>query len=217
MNPIRVLLADDHTLVRAGLRSLLEGIPGIEVVAEAGDGQETIVLAGKYNPDVVLMDIVMPVLDGLEAAARLTTQYPRTRVLMLSMNASEEYVLQALRSGASGYLLKNVSPSELASAVRAVAEGEIYLDRAVSQQVMAAYVRRVGGESGPHEKLSPRQREVLRLIAEGCSTKEIATRLGIGVKTAETHRQQLMESLRIHDVAGLTRYAIRIGLVSPET
>ena len=168
MKPIRVLLADDHDLFRAGIRSLLQDLAGIEVVAEAGDGREALRLCQAHHPDVALMDIMMPELNGLDAAARLAAISPGTRTIILSMNAHEEYVLQALRSGAVGYLLKNISPTELEQAIRAVARGETYLSPAISRHVIAAYLQRVGGgEVSSLGRLTPRQREVLQLIAGG--------------------------------------------------
>ena len=214
---IRVLLADNHTLVRSGLRALLENIDGIQVVAEAGDGREALHLIAVHQPDVVLMDIAMPEMNGLEATARVVKEYPNVRVVILSMHANEEYVLQALRSGAVGYVLKDAGLSELELAVRASSRGETYLSPAVSKHVVADYVRRVGDESSSVKQLTSRQREILQLIAEGRTTKEIADSLYISIKTVETHRMQLMKRLDIYDVAGLVRYAIRIGLVFPET
>jgi DNA-binding NarL/FixJ family response regulator len=216
MKPIHVLLAEDHALVRAGFRALLENLHGIQVIAEAGDGREAMRLIETHRPDVVLMDITMPGLNGLEAAARVANEFPYVHVIILSMHANEEYVLQALRAGAAGYLLKDADPTELELAVTAVARGETYLSPPVSKHVIADYVRRVGDESSSLVQLTPRQREVLQLIAEGHTTKEIARMLGISVKTVGTHRTQLMERLDIHDIAGLVRYAIRVGLVSPE-
>jgi DNA-binding NarL/FixJ family response regulator len=216
MKPICVLLAEDHALVRAGFRALLENLHGIQVIAEAGDGREAMRLIETHRPDVVLMDITMPGLNGLEAAARVANEFPYVHVIILSMHANEEYVLQALRAGAAGYLLKDADPTELELAVTAVARGETYLSPPVSKHVIADYVRRVGDESSSLVQLTPRQREVLQLIAEGHTTKEIARMLGISVKTVGTHRAQLMERLDIHDIAGLVRYAIRVGLVSPE-
>lgn len=217
VKPIRVLVADDHALVRAGIRALLQALPDIEVVAEAGDGREILPLIETHHPDVVLMDIAMPGMNGLEAAARVARDCPAVRVVILSMHASEEYVLQALRAGAGGYLLKDAATPELELAIRAVARGETYLSPRVSKHVVAEYIQRVAGEAGPLELLTPRQREVLQLLAEGRTTKEIAQRLDISVKTVETHRAQLMARLDIHDVAGLVRYAVRVGLVSPDT
>jgi DNA-binding NarL/FixJ family response regulator len=216
MKPICVLLAEDHALVRAGFRALLENLPGIQVVAEAGDGREALRLIETHRPNVVLMDITMPGLNGLEAAARVASEFPYVHVIILSMHANEEYVLQALRAGAAGYLLKDADPAELEMAVTAVARGETYLSPPVSKRVIADYVRRVGDESSSLVRLTPRQREVLQLITEGHTTREIARILDISVKTVETHRTQLMERLDIHDIAGLVRYAIGVGLVSLE-
>lgn len=209
----RVLLADNHTLVRAGLRALLQNIEGIQVIAEAGDGREALRLIAEHQPDVVLMDIAMPEMNGLEAAAHVVKEFPQVRVIMLSMHANEEYVLQALRIGAMGYLLKDAGISELELAIKAISQGETYLSPAVSKHVVANYLQRVGNEPNSLEQLTSRQREILQLIAEGKSTKEIAELLFISVKTVETHRMQLMKRLDIHDVAGLVRYAIRMGLV----
>jgi DNA-binding NarL/FixJ family response regulator len=222
MSSIRVLLADDHALVRAGIRALLQNLAGIEVVAEADDGREALRLIAELRPDVVLMDIAMPGLNGLDTTARVTKEFPQVRVIMLSMHANEEYVLQALRSGAAGYLLKGARLPELELAVTSVARGETYLSPAASKHVVSGYVQRAsrGGHSEadarPAERLTPRQREILQLIAEGATTKEIAQHLQISVKTVEMHRAQLMERIGIHDVAGLVRYALRIGLIQPE-
>jgi DNA-binding NarL/FixJ family response regulator len=216
MKPIRILLADNHTLVRAGLRALLESLEGVQVVAEAGDGREALRLIEAYQPDVVLMDVAMPEMNGLEATVRVVKEFPNTRVIILSMHANEEYVLQALRAGAIGYVLKDSGVSELELALRSVFRGEAYLSPAVSKHVVSDYVRRISGESSSLNQLTPRQREILQLLAEGRSVKEIASRLVISVKTVETHRSQIMERLDIHDVAGLVRYAIRIGLVTPD-
>lgn len=213
---LRVLLADDHALVRAGLRKLLESLPDIEVVGEADDGLAVLALAAQLHPDLVLMDIAMPGLNGLEAAARLTKAHPQTRVLILSMHQNEDYVRQALRAGAAGYLLKDSAPAELELALKALRRGETWLSPAVSKGVMSDYVQRLRGEETPGEALTPRQREILQLIAEGHTTKDIARRLDISIKTVETHRSQLMKQLDLHDVAGLVRYAIRAGLISSE-
>ena len=211
---IRILLADDHALVRAGFRALLEALPDIIVVAEASDGREALRLATEHKPDIVLMDIAMSELNGIEASARLVKALPRTHVVVLSMHANEEYVIQALRGGASGYVLKEADAAELDIAVRAVMRGERYLSPGVSRQVVDDYVRRLGPGEGSLEQLTPRQREILQLIAEGHSTKDIARKLDLSVKTVETHRTQLMDRLDIHDVAGLVRFAIRTGVVS---
>ncbi|MBP6504694.1 MAG: response regulator transcription factor [Rhodoferax sp.] len=216
MTPVRVVLADDHVLLRAGLRKLVEAVDGVTVVGEANDGLSLLALAQELQPDLVMMDISMPVLNGLEAAARLAKSMPRTKVLMLSMHQSEEYVRQALRFGASAYLLKDAAPVELELAIRAVLRGETYLSPAVSRSVVSDYVQRLRDEPASGTGLTPRQTEVLQLIAAGLSTKEIARRLDLSVKTVETHRTQLMKQLDIHEIAGLVRYALRIGLVSPD-
>jgi DNA-binding NarL/FixJ family response regulator len=213
---IRVLLADDHALVRAGIRSLLGAMVDVQVIAEASSGEEALELAARDLPDVVLMDIAMKGITGLEAAARLRERHPSVRVVILSMHSGEEYVLQALRAGAVGYLLKDAATGELELALRSVMRGESWLRPAVSRQVVEGYVQRVGGEAAP-DLLTARQREVLRLVAGGKSTKEIAFLLNLSVKTVETHRAQIMERLGIRDVAGLVRYALRTGLVPPES
>ena len=214
MSVVRVLLADDHTLVRAGLRKLLESIPDVCVVGEADDGLALLALAEQLQPHLVLMDIAMPGLNGLESTARLTKSWPQIRVLILSMHQNEEYVRQALRNGACAYLLKDCAPLELELAFKAVLRGETYLSPAVSKGVVSDYVQRLRGEQQPGAQLTPRQREVLQLIAEGQSTKEIARRLDLSVKTVESHRSGLMKQLDIHEVAGLVRYAMHMGLVT---
>jgi DNA-binding NarL/FixJ family response regulator len=214
--PVRVLLADDHTLVRAGIRGLLQGLQGVEVVGEAGEGQEALRLAQTLRPDVVLMDIGMPGLNGLEVAGRLATLDGSIRVIILSMHTSEEYVLRALRAGCAGYLLKDSAVAELEVAMRAVARGETYLSPAVSKRVVDDYVSRTGGVTDPLDALTPRQREILQLAAEGHSSKEIAERLAISYRTVEAHRAQVMERLGVHDLPGLVRFAVRVGLIRPE-
>ena len=214
---IRVLLADDHQLVRSGIRALLQGLADVEVVGEAETGRQALELIAKHRPQIVLMDVMMPELNGLEATGRITREFPETRVIVLSMNSAEEYVLRALKAGAAGYLLKNASLSELDAAIRAVAAGQTFLSSAVSQHVIDSYVQRTGAdETDSLERLTARQREVLQLIAEGLSTKRIARKLHLSDKTVETHRMHLMERLDIHDIPGLVRYAIRKGIVSAE-
>jgi DNA-binding NarL/FixJ family response regulator len=210
---IRVLLADDHTLVRAGIRGLLANLAGVEVVGEAEDGYEAVRLAELLKPDVVLLDVGMPALNGLEAAARIVKFDATIRVVILSMHMSEEYVLQALRAGAAGYLLKGSAVAELEVAVRAVARGETYLSPAVSKRVVDDYVSRTGGATDPLAALTPRQREILQLVAEGHTNKEIGQRLGLSYRTVETHRNQLMKRLDVHDLPGLVRFAVRVGLI----
>jgi len=214
MTVSRALLADDHTLVRAGLRKLLETLPNIKVVGEAGDGLALLALAEQLQPDLVLMDITMPGLNGLDATARLVKSQPGIRVLILSMHQNEEYVRKALRHGAAAYLLKDSAPLELELALTAVLRGETYLSPAVSRGVVSDYVQRLRDDDQTGEQLSPRQREVLQLIAEGLSTKDIARKLGLSVKTVETHRTGLMKQLDIHEVTGLVRYALKMGLVT---
>ncbi|MFS8084426.1 MAG: response regulator [Acidobacteriota bacterium] len=210
METTRILIGDDHTLVRAGIRSLVEKLPGIEVVAEASDGQEVLRLVAEHRPHIVLMDIAMPKLNGLEATRELTKLFPDVRVIILSIYSDEEHVYQALRACARGYLLKGASIEELELAIRSVAQGETYLAPQVSRPVIAEYLRRTKAPSAG-ENLSMRQRQVLQRIAEGKTAKQVALELGISVKTVESHRSQLMDRLNIHDVAGLVRYAIRMG------
>lgn len=216
MPPIRIVLADDHSILRKGIRSILEELPGVEVVAEAADGREALELIKQLEPGLVFMDIAMPGMNGLEAAARLTRDFPQIRVIILSMHANEEYVWHALRAGAAGYLLKDAGKAEIELAVQAVSRGETYLTPAVSKHVVADFIRRFGNDACSLDMLTPRQREILQLIAEGRSTKEIAVLLKVSPKTIETHRAQLMERLDIHDVAGLVRYAVRVGIVPAE-
>ncbi len=217
MTPVRVLLTEDHRLVRASLRSLIDNFAGVEVVAEAGDGREALELIAQHRPEVVLMDITMPGLNGLDATRRIVKDHPKVRVVVLSAHTRDDFVLQALRAGASGYVLKGSTPRELELAIDSVARGEIFLSPAISKHVIEGYLNR-GDEqkSSSIEQLTPRQREILQLIAEGKSSKEIAQLLDASVKTIESHRASLMDRLDIHDVAGLVRYAIRHGLVSSE-
>ena len=216
MNPTRILLADDHTLVRAGIRSLLEKMPGVEVVGEAGDGREALALLEVLRPDILLIDIAMPGLNGLETAARVADGFPQIKIIILSMHANEEYVVEALRAGAAGYLLKDSATIELERAIEAVDRGETYLSPPVSRTVIHGYLGRVTAPDGTEaHALTPRQLQILKLVAEGQSTKEIAFALNLSVKTVETHRARLMERLGIHDVPGLVRYAMRIGLIPP--
>ena len=212
-----VLLADDHTLVRAGIRSLLETIPGIEVLAETGDGQEALDLVRARNPDLLLLDISLPGMNGLEVAGRIRRLGLGTRVLMLSMHAGPEYVASALRAGAAGYLIKDSAVAELEKALERVFHGREYLSESIDAEVVHGFLK---SRTSPGEELSvltPRQRQVLQLIAEGHSTREIAERLRISVKTVETHRAQLMERLGISDVPSLVRLAVRTGIVAPDS
>jgi DNA-binding NarL/FixJ family response regulator len=212
----RVVLADDHTLVRKGMRLLLETIPGMTVVGEAADGLEALRLIEQTLPDCVLMDLSMPGLSGIEAVRRSTAQFPNIPVLVLSMHADEAYVHQALAAGAAGYLLKGSDKTELETAVRKVCSGETYLTPAISKTLVSALSRKseVAAVNSPLEALTARQREVLRLVAEGNSTKQVAAKLGLSVKTIEAHRGAIMERLGIRDLAGLVRFAIRAGLIT---
>ena len=215
MNDARILLVEDHTLVRAGFRMLLEKIPGIVVIGEVSDGLSAIKMAKDLEPDVVLMDIAMRGMNGLEATRRIRQDGLRTKILMLSMYTNEEYLKEALSAGAAGYLLKDADRNELEVAIKAVCRGEIYLTPSMAKFTVDAYCRGEETPTGPLARLTARQREILQLIAEGSSTKQIAQRLDLSVKTVETHRTQLMERLEIHDIAGLVRLAIRTGLVQP--
>ena len=218
MSALRVVLADDHALVRAGMRALLSELPGVEVVAETGDGREALRLVRERKPDIALIDISMPELNGLEVAARIAHERPATRVIIVSMHGDDESVRRALVAGAAGYLLKNSDRSELELALRAVARGDTWLSPSLTKRVVAAYAQGAGAPCGERfEVLTPRQREVLQLVAEGHSNKEIAGRLNVALKTVETHRTELMERLGIHGVAGLVRYAIQVGLIRPDS
>jgi DNA-binding NarL/FixJ family response regulator len=213
VKPIRVLLADDHTLIRAGISALLERMERVEVVGEAGDGPHAMKLIRELAPDVVLLDLQMPGLSSFEVLQETTEKFPDVKIIVLSVHDSEEYALRALRSGAAGYLPKSAASAELERAIDQVIRGEQYFSPIIARMASLEAARTgLTGRAAPVE-LTPRQREVLILIAEGYSTKDIARTLGISGKTVETHRAQLMERLGIHDVAGLVRYAIRTGIV----
>ncbi len=232
---MRVLLADDHRIVREGLKSLLASQPDLEVVAEASDGRQAVEMARKLSPDVVVMDVAMPQLNGIEATRQISAEEPGMKVVALSMHSDRRYVSEALKAGASGYVLKDGAFDELISAIRAVVADRVYLSPRVAGVVVDDYVRRLparGGHGKPYaapadgagaaarrgafDTLTPREREVLQLMAEGYATKEVAHRLGVSVKTVETHRRQIMEKLDMHSVAELTKYAIREGLTTLE-
>jgi len=215
MNPLRVLLVDDHVLVRAGIRTLLDQLPGVAVVAEASDGREALQLAAEHRPDLVILDVAMPVLNGIETTARLHRQFPTIRVLVLSMHSNEEYVQQAVRAGAAGYLLKKSAVAELEAALRAVQAGRTYLSPALAQRTPLPVVAGEAARS-PLERLTSRQREILQLIAESRTTKEIAAELGLSAKTVEFHRAELMKRLHLHDIPALVRFAMQSGLAHPE-
>lgn len=216
MTVTRVLLADDHSLVRAGIRTLVERIPNVEVVGEVRSGREALEMVKTRLPNLVLLDIAMAELGGLEALPRITKDFPGVKVIILSAHPNEEYVIRALRDGAVGYLLKDAATEELQLAIDSVTQGKIYLSPSISRTVIDSYLARVNEAISPLEQLTPRQREILQLIAEGTNTKEIACKLNVSVKTIESHRLQLMERLNIHDIPGLVRYAIRSGLISAE-
>lgn len=211
---VRILIADDHKLVRAGLAMLIGEIPGYEVIAQADDGVSALESAIGLKPDVVLVDINMPRMSGLECLAKLREQAPEIHVLMLSMYANEEHVIRALNLGARGYLLKDATPSELELAIRTVADGNLWLSAAVSTQVLKRYGTRGQPASEKEEVLTARQQQILQRLAEGASIKEIAFELGVSIKTVETHKAQIMERLGLHDIPALVRYAIRNGIVA---
>ncbi|HZT39258.1 MAG TPA: response regulator transcription factor [Bryobacteraceae bacterium] len=207
---IRVFLADDHTMVRQGFRLILSSQPDIEIVGEAGNGREAVELAEKLHPDVIVMDVAMPELNGIEATRRLAASSPRSRVLALSMHKDSVYVREILRAGARGYLLKDSIDSDLVNAVRAVARGDGYLSPGVSDAVLSDYRRHV---TDPLDLLTSREREVLQLIAEGKTNKEIATSLKLSVYTVDAHRGRIMEKLNLHSTGELVRFAVRNGLI----
>lgn len=215
MEPIRVLLVDDHQVVRAGLRLLLGTLSEIAIVAEAADGPTALRALAEHDIQVVLLDLNLPGIKGLELVERLRRDWPAVRVVILSVQAEQEVIVQALRAGAAGYLLKDAGSDELCRAIRQAAAGETYLAANLSQHVVR-YLHRTDQRTSTLDQLTPRQREVLEQIAQGATTKEIARHLHISVKTVETHRMQLMERLGIHDIAGLTRFAIRMGVVKPD-
>jgi DNA-binding NarL/FixJ family response regulator len=216
VNPIRVLIADDHTLILAGIRALLLEIEGVTIAAEASNGREAVALARELRPDLVVMDISMKELNGIEATAQIKAELPATQVLILSMHATEDFVRRALRAGASGYLVKDSAPLELRMAIEAIFRGEHYITSRVSGLLVPGLVGGASQGRSSIDTLTARQREILQMIAEGRSTKEIAFTLHVSGKTVETHRAALMERLGIHDVAGLVLYAVRHRLVSAD-
>lgn len=213
MDSIRILLADDHELVRNGIRALLEKLSGVEVTGEASNGEDAIRLVEKSEPHIVLTDIAMPRLNGLEVTRHLAKAFPNVRVVILSMYADEEHLYMALRAGAAGYLVKGAAREELELAIRAVARGDAYISPALSKHLIMNCDQAGDGGLAPFRRLSSRQTEVLRLIAKSKTTKQIALDLNISVKTVESHRTQLMDRLEIHDIPGLVRFAIKVGLV----
>jgi len=211
-----LILVDDHALMRAGIRSLLEPIGNIEIIGETGDGTEALRMIRQNQPDLVILDVTLPGLNGLEITERVAGLGIATRILLLSMHASPEYVARGLHAGASGYLVKEAAFEELAEALKMVLAGRKYLSRTVDRESVDNYRRRLSAGDDDLNMLTPRQRQILQLIAEGGSTRTIAEHLNVSIKTVETHRAQLMERLRIRDVPGLVRYAIRAGIISPD-
>lgn len=208
---------DDHRLLRAGMRALLDDMPGIAVVGECGDGLEALALVRRKRPDVVLLDVSLPGMNGLEVAAHLSQHHPDVRILILSMHSGPEYVARALNAGAQGYLLKDSAFDELAEALHALFAGRDYLCAAIDGEVVERFLSAGTDSISAAEVLTPRQRQILQLIAEGRGPREIASGLNVSVKTVEAHRAQLMDRLGIYNVPGLVRFAIRVGLVNPET
>ncbi|HEX4084747.1 MAG TPA: response regulator transcription factor [Chthoniobacteraceae bacterium] len=215
MKKLRVILADDHALVRAGIRALIESVPGVAVAGEAGTGKEALILIGKAAPDIVLLDVALPDMSGLRVAERIAADFPGVKVIILSMHQGAEFVLQAFKAGVSGYIVKDAASGELAAAIHAVGRGETYLSPAISRLVIQASMEREKYTT-PGPALTARQRQVLRLMVDGRTTKEIALTLKVSVKTVEAHRAHLMERLDIRDLPGLVRYAMRTGLTPPE-
>ena len=216
MKAIRILLADDHTVVRKGLRLLLETQPGFSVIADAADGREAVALAEKLAPDVVVMDVAMPTLNGIEAARQITARQPQTAVVFLSMHSDEAYVLKALKAGARAYLLKDSAEYDLINAVKAVSEGKAFFSPAISKMLVEDYMRQMRERAveDSYELLTTREREVLQLLAEGKNNKEVANVLNLSLYTVETHRSNIFQKLNLHSGAELILYAVRKGVIS---
>jgi two-component system, NarL family, response regulator NreC len=216
MKKLRILLADDHIVVRTGLRALLERQPNLEVVGESENGRETVELAASLGPDVVVMDVAMPVLNGIEATKTIVTQRPATAVVILSMHADESYVMRALKAGARGYLLKDSAAADLISAIQAVSQNKSFFSPKVSRILAEDYVRvlKQKGAVDSYDLLTSREREILQLLAEGKANKEVATALNISPYTVETHRRHILEKLNLHNPAELILYAVRKGIIS---
>jgi DNA-binding NarL/FixJ family response regulator len=210
----RILIADDHTIMRTGLRALLEKTPGCEIVGEAADGKQAVALAGEFLPDIVIMDVNMPVLNGIEATKQILAAHATTRVIVLSAHSDANLIRQSFHAGAVAYLLKDAAFDEVVRAIEATGKGEVYVSSHVAGQVMRSIMQSGLKDAPPDMPLSPREREVLQLVADGKSTKQVAQQLTVSVKTIETHRQNIMAKLNLFSVAELTKYAIRRGLTS---
>jgi DNA-binding NarL/FixJ family response regulator len=215
LKPLRILLADDHTVVRKGLRLLIETHPGLSVIGDASDGREAVALAEKLSPDVVVMDIAMPILNGIEAARQITAKLPQTAVVFLSMHSDESYVLKALKAGARGYLLKDSAEYDLVSAIHAVSDGKAFFSPAISKMLVEDYMRQMRERAveDSFDLLTTREREVVQLLAEGKSNKDAAQLLGLSLYTVETHRSNIFQKLNLHNSAELILYAIRKGVI----
>jgi DNA-binding NarL/FixJ family response regulator len=216
MNPIRILLADDHTVIRKGLRLLLESHPGFQVIAEASDGRETVAMAEAHQPDVVVLDVAMPTLNGIEAARQISAKMPQTAIVFLSMHSDESYVLKALKSGAKAYLLKDSAEYDLINAIRSVKEGKAFFSPSISKMLMEEYMRQMQDREieDSYELLTTREREILQLLAEGKTNKEVASILNLSLYTVETHRGNILQKLNLHSGAELILYAVRKGVIA---
>jgi DNA-binding NarL/FixJ family response regulator len=216
MKPIRILLADDHTVVRKGLRLLLESQPDFQVIADAADGRETVALAEQLTPDVVVMDVAMPGLNGIEAARQISAKLPHTAIVFLSMHSDEGYVLKALKSGARAYLLKDSAENDLINAVKAVREGKAFFSPAISKMLIEDYMRQMQlrAVEDSYDLLTTREREILQLFAEGKNNKDVANMLNLSLYTVETHRSNILKKLNLHSTAELILYAVRKGVIS---
>jgi two-component system response regulator NreC len=216
MKPIRILLADDHTVVRKGLRLLLESQPDFQVIADAANGRETVALAERHTPDVVVMDVAMPELNGIEAARQISAKLPHTAIVFLSMHSDEGYVLKALKSGARAYLLKDSAENDLINAVKAVREGKAFFSPAISKMLIEDYMRQMRQRAveDSYDLLTTREREILQLFAEGKNNKDVANMLNLSLYTVETHRSNILKKLNLHSTAELILYAVRKGVIS---
>ncbi len=214
MNNVRILLADDHAMLRDGVRMVLEAHPGFEVVGTADNGAEAVALAHSLQPDIAVLDVAMPELNGLDATREIRACCSQTEIVILSMHEGEDYLREALRAGAAGYVLKRAAAKELVGAIQAVQRGESYLDPALTRTLISDYVRKVDRADLPADALTERELEVLKLVAEGFTNRQIAAKLDISIKTVQTHRANLMDKLDLHDRTELVRYAIRRGLIT---